>query len=293
MNKQELLQRYLNDECSTEEMRLLFKYLQKDDVEEYRAVMYKIWRELEWHPGQSLDEVSIERICGKIILRINRATEYQNYSITDFMQDESFLQWVTQPDERSDKFWTAWLEQHPDKREEVEEARWFILHIRELAENPLPLSNTEIQAQYQQMMARINKTLELSDVLSEQRLQQSEMKGKDNITSIFLRWLNKLLERFRASYFLEKVVLQTVAGLYGEAYGVIIIEEMEKRFNRRVSIGSLQLVLRRLEKKGYLTSKFGEATKVRRGKRKRFFTITNFGRNVLKKSSVGLMEFNA
>ena len=82
----------------------------------------------------------------------------------------------------------------------------------------------------------------------------------------------------------EEVVLLTVAVLYGEAYGVAIIDEMEKRLNRKVSIGSLQTVLRRLEKKGYLTSEFGEATKVRGGKRKRFFIVTNFGRIALEET---------
>jgi len=79
----------------------------------------------------------------------------------------------------------------------------------------------------------------------------------------------------------EEVVLLTVAILYGEAYGIAIIEEMEKRLNRSVSIGSLQTVLRRLEKKGFLTSEFGEATQVRGGKRKRYFTVTQYGRKVM------------
>ncbi|CAD5263038.1 MULTISPECIES: PadR family transcriptional regulator [unclassified Imperialibacter] len=79
----------------------------------------------------------------------------------------------------------------------------------------------------------------------------------------------------------EEVVLLTVAILYGEAYGIAIIEEMEKRLNRSVSIGSLQTVLRRLEKKGFLTSEFGEATQVRGGKRKRFFTVTQYGRKTM------------
>jgi len=61
----------------------------------------------------------------------------------------------------------------------------------------------------------------------------------------------------------EEIVMLTVAVLYGEAYGVAIIDEMEKRLERSVSIGSLQTVLRRLEKKGYLASEFGEITKVR------------------------------
>lgn len=82
----------------------------------------------------------------------------------------------------------------------------------------------------------------------------------------------------------EEVVLLTVAVLYGEAYGVSIIDEMEKRLNRRVSIGALQTVLRRLESKGLLTSEFGEATKVRGGKRKRYFTLTRYGHKILKEA---------
>lgn len=83
---------------------------------------------------------------------------------------------------------------------------------------------------------------------------------------------------------LEEVVLLTVAILHGEAYGIAIVNEMEERLSRRISIGALQIVLRRLEKKGYLVSEFGEATKVRGGKRKRYFTVTNFGKQALKET---------
>ncbi len=79
----------------------------------------------------------------------------------------------------------------------------------------------------------------------------------------------------------EEIVMLTVAILYDEAYGIAIIDEMEERLGRKVSIGALQTVLRRLEKKGYLDSRFGEATKMRGGKRKRYFTITAFGKKVL------------
>ena len=79
----------------------------------------------------------------------------------------------------------------------------------------------------------------------------------------------------------EEIVMLTVAILHDEAYGIAIIEEMETRLKRKVSIGALQTVLRRLEKKGYLSSEFGEATKARGGKRKRFFSITAFGKKVL------------
>ncbi len=79
----------------------------------------------------------------------------------------------------------------------------------------------------------------------------------------------------------EEVVLLTVGVLHEQAYGIAIIEEMEKRLNRRVSIGALQTVLRRLENKGLLSSAFGEATKIRGGKRKRYFRLTQKGQEIL------------
>ncbi|MEM7375451.1 MAG: helix-turn-helix transcriptional regulator [Bacteroidota bacterium] len=82
----------------------------------------------------------------------------------------------------------------------------------------------------------------------------------------------------------EEIVMLTVAILHGEAYGIAIIEEIEKRLNRKVSMGSIQTVLRRLEKKGFLVSEFGEATKIRGGKRKRFFTVTNLGKETLRQT---------
>jgi PadR family transcriptional regulator, regulatory protein PadR len=67
------------------------------------------------------------------------------------------------------------------------------------------------------------------------------------------------MSQYRLGEF-EEIVLLTVAILHEEAYGVAIIEEMEKRLGRKVSIGALQTVLRRLEDKGLLSSAFGSET---------------------------------
>lgn len=91
----------------------------------------------------------------------------------------------------------------------------------------------------------------------------------------------------------EEIVMLTVAILSGEAYGVAIIEEMESRLGRTVSIGALQTVLRRLEEKGYLSSEFGEATKMRGGKRKRYYQVTNIGKKITeetKEQRLGLWD---
>jgi PadR family transcriptional regulator PadR len=79
----------------------------------------------------------------------------------------------------------------------------------------------------------------------------------------------------------EELVMMTVGILYKNAYGVAIVDEISQRTGRSVSIGALQTVLRRLESKGYLVSEFGEATNVRGGKRKRYFSLTALGSRVL------------
>ncbi|MEL6865140.1 MAG: helix-turn-helix transcriptional regulator [Bacteroidota bacterium] len=79
----------------------------------------------------------------------------------------------------------------------------------------------------------------------------------------------------------EELVLLTVGVLYDEAYGVAIREEIEQRFDRKVSVGAMQSALRRMQDKGYLQSRFGESTATRGGKRKRYFTITAHGKRAL------------
>ena len=79
----------------------------------------------------------------------------------------------------------------------------------------------------------------------------------------------------------EELVLMTVIVLQEEAYGVAIKQELEDRLNNKISVGSIQSALKRMEEKGYLRSKFGEATAKRGGKRKRIYSATPAGQNVL------------
>jgi DNA-binding PadR family transcriptional regulator len=79
----------------------------------------------------------------------------------------------------------------------------------------------------------------------------------------------------------EEVVLLTVGVLHGNAYGVTIKDEIEQRLNRDVTIGALQVTLRRLESKGFLKSNSGETSDSRRGRPKLFFEVTAYGKKVL------------
>lgn len=79
----------------------------------------------------------------------------------------------------------------------------------------------------------------------------------------------------------EEVVMLTVGVLFDEAYGVSIKKEIESRLKRGVSVGALQSALKRLEDKGYLKSRDGEATEERAGRPKKYFQITALGKRAM------------
>ena len=82
----------------------------------------------------------------------------------------------------------------------------------------------------------------------------------------------------------EEIVLLAVGILQDMAYGVSICKEIENQTGRAVNIGAVHTALHRLEEKGYVKSKFGEATEVRGGKRKRIFTLTSYGIKALREA---------
>ena len=67
----------------------------------------------------------------------------------------------------------------------------------------------------------------------------------------------------------EQMVLLAILHLEGEVYGVPIVEEIERRTGRSVSRSAVYVTLRRLEKKGLVTSWMGEPSGERGGKGRR------------------------
>ena len=82
----------------------------------------------------------------------------------------------------------------------------------------------------------------------------------------------------------EELVLLTIAVLVNDAYSVSICDELERSLKRPSKLGVVHAVLNRLEEKGYVKSKLGEATNTRGGKRKRFYMVTNGGKAALTKT---------
>jgi PadR family transcriptional regulator, regulatory protein PadR len=82
----------------------------------------------------------------------------------------------------------------------------------------------------------------------------------------------------------EEIVMLTIGILNNDAYSVSIKEEIESRLARSVSMGALHTALKRMEDKGYVKSRAGEATDERAGRPKRYFEITALGKKAIQYS---------
>jgi DNA-binding PadR family transcriptional regulator len=79
----------------------------------------------------------------------------------------------------------------------------------------------------------------------------------------------------------EQIVLLAVLRLRDQAYGVTILNEIAEHTGRNPAPGALYTTLRRMEAKGFVTSRDGEPTPERGGRAKRFVTVTREGRAAL------------
>lgn len=84
---------------------------------------------------------------------------------------------------------------------------------------------------------------------------------------------------------LEELVLLTVGVLYPDAYGVAVMDEIEKQAGRNLNISAVHSVLTRLEDKGFLKSKMSDPTEERGGRRKRIFLLTASGKRTLEEAN--------
>ena len=82
----------------------------------------------------------------------------------------------------------------------------------------------------------------------------------------------------------EQLVLIACVHLGDGAYGVSIVDEIERRTGRRAAHAAVYVTLRRLEQKGLLESWKGEPTAERGGKARRHVTVTTAGTAALKDS---------
>ena len=79
----------------------------------------------------------------------------------------------------------------------------------------------------------------------------------------------------------ERTVLLAIFHLRGHGYVVGIADEIKRRTGKMVSFGAIYATVDRLERKGFVSSRMGEATPERGGKRKRLYQIEAPGKRAL------------
>ena len=83
---------------------------------------------------------------------------------------------------------------------------------------------------------------------------------------------------------LEEMVLLAALRLEDGAYGASILRELDREAGRDVPRGSVYVTLDRLEAKGMVESRAGEATSGRGGRPRRLIRVTEAGVEVLRRT---------
>lgn len=88
----------------------------------------------------------------------------------------------------------------------------------------------------------------------------------------------------------EHIVLLAVLHLDDRAYGVTVRREIKARIGRDASPGAIYATLDRLEKKGFVTSRFADPTPERGGRSKRFFRVAGEGLSAMDRTRRALAK---
>jgi DNA-binding PadR family transcriptional regulator len=91
----------------------------------------------------------------------------------------------------------------------------------------------------------------------------------------------------------EQLILLALLRLGADAYGVPIRLEIEGRTGRTVSSGALYTALDRLERRGFVSSRLGDPTPERGGKRKRLYTLQPAGEQAVARVHDSLQQMTS
>lgn len=86
----------------------------------------------------------------------------------------------------------------------------------------------------------------------------------------------------------ELLILLAIVRLEEDAYGVTIRDALERDTSREITLGAIYKTLGRLEDKGYVSTRLGEPTPERGGRRKKLYRLEPVGSRALKQSMADL-----
>lgn len=91
----------------------------------------------------------------------------------------------------------------------------------------------------------------------------------------------------------EQLILLALVRLGSDTYTVPIRLEIESRTGRTVSAGALYTALDRLERRGFVSSRLGDPTPERGGKRKRLYALRPAGEQAVARVHDSLQQMTA
>lgn len=92
---------------------------------------------------------------------------------------------------------------------------------------------------------------------------------------------------------LEFQLLAVLLEQPGNAYGITIMQRVEERTGKARSLAAIYATLDRLQRKGLVTSSWGEPTEERGGRRKRYYKIEGSGKEAVRQLRLAVQPFGA
>lgn len=108
--------------------------------------------------------------------------KYKKATVTDFICDENFQNWIIQPDEKTNDFWNNWLEANPEKRETVNEAREVLLNIKFKEDIP---KSEQIQNALRRNLSKIN-SLAVNKEIRSKVISINTIRNLARIAAVFI-----------------------------------------------------------------------------------------------------------
>src|SRR5690606_20907745 len=88
---------------------------------------------------------------------------YKDFSTEDFIFDENFIQWVLHPSHDSDLYWNIFLQNYPEKIQQIEEASFVITSIKAVDSK---VSSERLDNVYQKVLADLKPAPKIHWVVS-------------------------------------------------------------------------------------------------------------------------------
>lgn len=154
---------------------------------------------------------------------------YKRFTVTDFISDEYFQNWVIEPNEKTNNFWNRWLDKYPGKRNTVQEAKEVLLNIKFKEDFP---TAEQVREALERNLWRINSLNEEND----KEAKVVKMNSFRTLRRIAAVFIGVLLIGAVVFYFNWKNATIRIATNYGEIKTIMLSDSSMIILNAHSSI---------------------------------------------------------